>query len=228
MTWVRPHMTFECARHQISAVFNTAPASDYNYKLVTAAHIAIAMPRIVKSQLATQLALRFADKKDLHTYVEQNLVSIIIRLAAEYELISDILQHIYLPKIAACSLLFLQQLMTGSKSCIQRHNMPRIIVPNLPELAVKKVWATCMSMPDFKYYIPDNWAPDGRRNDRDFFWTVAAFLDYEFVSALIKEARKKRDAAKRSRVVVVEQPTITLRPEMAALLLRDEEFRASK
>ena len=138
------------------------------------------------------------------------------------------IQHILLPKLAACSLRFLQQLLTGEKSCMERGSIPRIIVPNLPELAVKKVWSICMSMPDFKYYIPDNWAPEGRRNDRDFFWTVAAFIDYDFVVSLIKEARKKRGDAKQSRVVTVEQPTIMLRPEMAALLLRDDEFRASK
>ena len=40
------------------------------------------MPRMVKSQLATQLALRFADKKDLHTYVERNLVSPVTRQPA--------------------------------------------------------------------------------------------------------------------------------------------------
>lgn len=109
------------------------------------------------------------------------------------------LQLLYLPHEDYCTARHLQQIITGKKKVFAQNAINGIDVPQWPELSVEKTWADAFMIPEFAFYIPDEWKPP--RVDRDYFWKVLATLAPDYVSALIEDCRVQRDDNKRAREV---------------------------
>jgi hypothetical protein len=78
--------------------------------------------------------------------------------------------------------------------------VPSIEVPNLPELAVKKIWREATKIPSWKKYMPDKWNGD-HKTERDFFYGILSALKPLYVEKLIYEAKNKRAELRKGKAV---------------------------
>ena len=99
----------------------------------------------------------------------------------------------HVPTFEGCPLSFLQQIMSTEKKYFKKSEVFNAIVPNWPELSVKRIWVEAVKHRDFLLYLPDNWTQD-KKTERNFFWSILATLQPDYCLHLIDDCRRQRDA----------------------------------
>jgi len=112
----------------------------------------------------------------------------------------------HLPSKQQCPFLFLQQLASGEKKYLTRHQVPAFIMPNWPELAVAQLWADVRNDPAFAAYFPSK-LPKGKLPEKAFFWGIVHAIKPGYAKALVMGAIEARNALPEEEA---EDPTKTL------------------
>jgi len=134
---------------------------------------------------------RFRSKRDLYDYLDRVMVSfssIVPSILIQYLL----LQQIFLPRLKACSLLHLQDLLLERKRFLYRSEVRTLRVPLLPELAVAKIWPEAIKLPRFIDYMPTGWTASSKKTERPYFWGVLTSLAEPYVEQLLLDVKAQR------------------------------------
>jgi len=99
----------------------------------------------------------------------------------------------YIPTFEGTPLSFLQQIMSTEKKFFKKSETFNAVIPNWPELSVKRIWPEAIKHKDFLLYLPDNWLQD-KKTERAFFWTILATLQPDYCLHLIDDCRRQRDS----------------------------------
>jgi len=86
---------------------------------------------------------------------------------------------LHLPKQSQCSLEFLQQIIEGKKSSIERYKVKNVKIPTWPELSVARLLPDVLKDAALKDYFQDKYAP-GKVPDRDYFWGVISAIKPQY------------------------------------------------
>jgi len=99
----------------------------------------------------------------------------------------------HLPNKQQCPFLFLQQLASGEKKYLTRHQVPPYLKTNWPELSVVALWEDVRNDPAFAPYFPSQ-LPKGKLPDKPFFWGIVHAIKPGYAKALVKGAIEARNA----------------------------------
>lgn len=99
---------------------------------------------------------------------------------------------VHLPDNKLCSLLFLHQLVEGSKKMIPWSRMPAHLVPQWPDLAVKNFSGHVLGDEALKDYFPDKFR-SGKQTECDCFWGVLHAVKQSYAKAPVSQAMVQRN-----------------------------------
>ena len=112
----------------------------------------------------------------------------------------------HLPSKQQCPFLFLQQLASGGKKYLTRHQVPPFIMPHWPELSVVRLWEDVQNDAAFAAYFPSQ-LPKGKLPEKPFFWGIVHAIKPGYAKALMTGAIEARNALPEEEA---EDPTKTL------------------
>ena len=99
-----------------------------------------------------------------------------------------------MPEYKNCRLEFLHQVMGKKKKHLLRTKLCNKIVPNYPELSVKRCYHNVLQCcPDISDYLPDlTSGAENKLPERYFFWTVVYTLYHDETVAFIERTEQER------------------------------------
>lgn len=86
----------------------------------------------------------------------------------------------------------MQQLASGEKKYLLRHQVPAFHLPTWPELAVNKLWPTVQNDTQLMEYFPSKLAK-GKVPDKKFFWGIIYAVKPGYGKLLTKDAIESRN-----------------------------------
>ena len=130
----------------------------------------------------------------------------------------------HLPRLQACTLRYLQQIMAEEKLFFRETEIKSLNVPLWPELSVKRIFPAAERIIRFGRYIPDDWTAD-KKTERNFFWSILITIAPEFVEQIVTDCRTQRYQRRQDNV---REPTnLQISAQWAGWLLA-EPFQPSK
>jgi hypothetical protein len=87
-----------------------------------------------------------------------------------------------LPKIETIDIKFLKQIVNGEKSHMTNKSFNKIKVERFEEFTTKAALSMCKQDNICWKFVPENWAKDKAKIDREFLWWVLGTIRSDFIS----------------------------------------------